>query len=189
MIFGEDIKNCLTALKNGGTILYPTDTIWGIGCDATRADAVQKIFNIKARDENRSLIVLVNGPDMLERYVREIPSTAIELMNVSDEPLTIIYPHGKNLAPGVCATDGSVGIRICNDEFCNNLISTFRKPIVSTSANASGMPSPTHFGEIEESIVSALDYVVNYRRNDREKHAASPVIKVEADGSFKIIRK
>lgn len=126
---------------------------------------------------------------MLERYVRELPSPAVELINVSEDPLTIIYPHGRNLAEGVCAEDGSVGIRICYDDFCNELISGLRKPIVSTSANISGKPSPSHFGEIEESLVSAVDYVVSYRQDDREKHKASPVIKVENDGSFRIIRR
>lgn len=126
---------------------------------------------------------------MLERYVRELPAPAVELINVSEDPLTIIYPHGRNLAEGVCAPDGSVGIRICYDDFCNELISRFRKPIVSTSANTSGRPSPGHFGEIEESLLSAVDYVVSYRRDDREKRKASPVIKVESDGTFRIIRK
>lgn len=126
---------------------------------------------------------------MLERYVRELPYPAVELINVSEDPLTIIYPHGRNLAEGVCAEDGSVGIRICYDDFCNELISGLRKPIVSTSANISGKPSPSHFGEIEESLVSAVDYVVSYRQDDREKHKASPVIKVENDGSFRIIRR
>lgn len=134
-------------------------------------------------------MILVNGPDMLERYVKELPHSAVELINVSEDPLTIIYPHGRNLAEGVCAPDGSVGIRICYDDFCSELISRFRKPIVSTSANTSGKPSPSHYGEIEEGIISAVDYVVSYRREDREKHKASPVIKVENDGTFRIIRK
>lgn len=189
MIYSEDIKSCLDVLKNGGIILYPTDTIWGIGCDATNPSAVQKIFAIKSREENKSLLILVNNTEMLGRYVREIPFTASELINVSDSPLTIIYPEGKNLAEGVCAADGSVGIRICNEEFCNELITRFRKPIVSTSANFSGKPSPLHFGEIQKEITGNVDYVVRYRQNDRQKHTPSPVIKVERDGSFKIIRK
>ncbi|HEX2968731.1 MAG TPA: L-threonylcarbamoyladenylate synthase [Bacteroidales bacterium] len=189
MIFSEDIKNCLDVLKNGGVILYPTDTIWGLGCDSTNPAAVQKIFNIKSREEDKSLLILVNGFGMLERYVKEIPLTASDLINVSDSPLTIIYPSGKNLADGVCAGDGSVGIRICNEEFCNELISRFRKPLVSTSANLSGKPSPLHYGEIESEITGKVDYIVKYRQNDRQKHSPSPVIKVENDGSFKIIRK
>lgn len=188
MVFTEDIKNCLDVLRRGGIILYPTDTIWGLGCDATNADSVNRIFSIKAREESKSLLVLVNSIGMLERYVTEIPRTASELITVTDSPLTVIYPEGRNLAAGVCANDGSVGIRICNEEFCNELISRFRKPVVSTSANLSGQPSPRHFGEIDEIITGKADYVVRYRQNDRQKHSPSPVIKVEKDGSFKIIR-
>jgi len=189
MSFEEDIKNSLITLRNGGIILYPTDTIWGIGCDATNSQAVEKIFRIKSRNENKSLLILVNGDSMLDRYVREIPEIVYELTSVSDSPLTIIYPKGKNLADGVCAEDGSVGIRICNDEFCSELISRFRKPIVSTSANFSGKPSPENFGQIEKSVIDAVDYVVKYRQDDRQKQSASPVIKVELNGTIKIIRK
>jgi L-threonylcarbamoyladenylate synthase len=189
LIFSEDIKNCLTVLRSGGVILYPTDTIWGLGCDATSDQAVQRIFNLKGREEGKSLLVLVNGIGMLERYVREIPGTAGELISISDSPLTIIYPGGRNLAEGVCATDGSAGIRICNEEFCNELITLFRKPIVSTSANLSGNKAPAFFGEIDKEIIEKADYVVRYRQKDRQKNASSPIIRVEADGSFKIIRK
>lgn len=189
MNFSEDIKNCLTVLKHGGVILYPTDTIWGLGCDATNQAAVDRIFTIKSREEGKSLLVLVNSPGMLERYVSEIPRTAGELINVSENPLTFIYPEGKNLAKGVCAEDGSVGIRICYEEFCNELITRFRKPLISTSANLSGRPAPANFGEIEKEITGKADYVVTYRQNDRQKHSPSPIIKVEKDGSFKIIRR
>jgi len=189
MSFEEDIKNSLITLRNGGIILYPTDTIWGIGCDATNSQAVENIFRIKSRNENKSLLILVNGDSMLDRYVREIPEIVYELTSVSDSPLTIIYPKGKNLADGVCAEDGSVGIRICNDEFCSELISRFRKPIVSTSANFSGKPSPENFVQIEKSVIDAVDYIVKYRQDDRQKQSASPVIKVELNGTIKIIRK
>lgn len=189
MTFEQDLKECLNTLRNGGVILYPTDTIWGLGCDATNPAAVEKIFRIKSRDESKSLLILVNSTGMLERYVKEIPPTAAELTEVSDEPLTIIYPEGRNLAAGVCADDGSVGIRICNDEFCNELISRFRKPLVSTSANSSGSTPPRFFDEIEKSIAAAADYTVNYRRDDRHKSKPSPVIKINRDGSFKLIRK
>lgn len=189
MNFEQDIKDCLAVLKNGGIILYPTDTIWGLGCDATNAAAVEKIFRIKSREESKSLLILVNSMGMLERYVKEIPPTATELTEVSDDPLTIIYPEGRNLAAGVCAEDGSVGIRICHDEFCDELITRFRKPIVSTSANSSGNPPPRFYDEVEESIAAAADYVVKYRRDDRHRSKPSPVIKIERDGSLKIIRK
>ncbi len=126
MIFDEDIKTSLITLRNGGIILYPTDTIWGLGCDATNPSAVGKIFNIKSRGERKSLIILVDSEQMLDRYVKDIPEIIFELAAVSDSPLTIIYPEGKNLAEGVCSEDGSVGIRICHDEFCNELIKRFR---------------------------------------------------------------
>jgi L-threonylcarbamoyladenylate synthase len=189
MIFDEDIKDSLITLRNGGIILYPTDTIWGIGCDATNLSAIEKIFRIKSRDKNKSLIILVNGQQMLERYVSDIPEIISELTSVSDSPLTIIYPYGKNLAEGVCSEDGSVGIRICHDEFCAELISRFRKPIVSTSANFSGNPAPENFSEIDMAVIEAVDFVVKYRQDDRRKHSVSPVIKTEQDGTFKIIRK
>jgi L-threonylcarbamoyladenylate synthase len=189
MIFDEDIKDCLNTLRKGGIILYPTDTIWGLGCDATNISAVEKIFSIKERNRNKSLTILVDGEQMADRYVREVPEIIPELTSVSDTPLTIIYPEGKNLAPGVCSEDGSVGIRICHDQFCNELISRFRKPIISTSANFSGKPSPENFDEIDKSVIDAVDYVVKYRRDDRRKQSASPVIKVELNGTIKIIRK
>jgi L-threonylcarbamoyladenylate synthase len=188
MIFGEDIKDSLVTLRNGGVILYPTDTIWGLGCDATNPSAVEKIFKIKSRSDSKSLLVLVDVEQMIERYVREVPEIVYELTSVSDGPLTIIYPNGRNLAPGVCNEDGSVGIRICHDEFCNELISRFRKPIVSTSANFSGKPSPGNFSEIEKSIIEAVDFVVKYRQNDQQKYSVSPVIRVEQNGIIKILR-
>jgi L-threonylcarbamoyladenylate synthase len=189
MIFNDDIKDSLNTLYKGGVILYPTDTIWGLGCDATNTSAVEKIFKIKSRSESKSLLVLVDGEQMLERYVRDIPDVVFELAGVSDSPLTIIYPKGKNLAEGICGEDGSVGIRICHDEFCRELIGRFRKPIVSTSANHSGKPSPENFGKIDKSVIEAVDYVVKYRQDDRRAYSASPVIKVEQNGTIKIIRK
>lgn len=189
MTFEEDIREALKTLRDNGIVLYPTDTIWGLGCDATNDTAVEKIFRIKAREEGKSLLILVNGEQMLERYVKEIPDTALQLLSVTDTPLTIIYPHGKNLAKGVCSEDGSVGIRICMDEFCNQLISRFRKPIVSTSANLSGQPSPAIFDDIDNEIIKSVDYVVNHRQDDRQKQSASPVIKINSDGTLKIIRK
>ena len=188
MNFTEDINESLISLRKGGIILYPTDTIWGLGCDATNSSAVEKIFKIKARSETKSLLVLVDSIQMVERYVNDIPEIVYELTSVSEVPLTIIYSSGKNLAPGVCADDGSVGIRICNDEFCQELIRRFRKPIVSTSANYSGKPSPDNFDSINKSVIDAADYVVKYRQDDLRKQKASPIIKVEQNGTIKIIR-
>jgi L-threonylcarbamoyladenylate synthase len=188
MKFEEDIRNCLKVLKEGGVILYPTDTIWGLGCDATNIAAVNRIFEIKSRNESKSLIVLVNSEAMLERYVRDLPSMALEITRLSERPVTIIYPSCKNLAPGIAADDGSAGIRITDDPFCSELIGRFRKPIVSTSANISGESPPASFIDISPSISVSADYTVFYRRNDRQKRRASPVIKVEINGEIKIIR-
>jgi L-threonylcarbamoyladenylate synthase len=188
MVFDEDIKDSLIVLRKGGIILYPTDTIWGLGCDATNPSAVKRILGIKSRNQNKGLLALVDGEQMLERYVYDIPPIVYELVNVSESPLTIIYPKGKNLAEGICSEDGAVGIRICRDEFCHELITRFRKPIVSTSANYSGKSSPVNFSEIDNAVIDAVDYVVKYRQNDMQKHSASPVIKVELNGTIKILR-
>jgi L-threonylcarbamoyladenylate synthase len=189
MIFDEDINKSLTVLRKGGIILYPTDTIWGLGCDPTNPVAVEKIFKIKSRDPGKSLLILVNGTAMLERYVSEVPEIAWELTDVSDDPLTIIYHRAKNLAPGVCGGDGSIGIRICRDDFCHELIKRFRKPIVSTSANFSGKPFPGNFSEIDSLLIESVDYVVKYRQDDRKKYSYSPVIQLGPDGTIKILRK
>lgn len=189
-IFSEgDLQNSLKTLKQGGVILYPTDTVWGLGCDATNRAAVEKVMKIKGRTGNKSLIVLVNSIDMLSRLVKEIPSTALDLINVSDSPLTIIYPSGKNLAEGICGEDGSAGIRICNEPFCNELITRFRRPLVSTSANFSGSPAPAFFGEIDSELIKQVDYTVEYRQNDRQKYNPSPVISIDKNGVLKILRK
>ena len=189
MVYDEDIKESLSVLRSGGVILYPTDTIWGLGCDPSNPAAVEKIFRIKAREQGKSLLILVDGEAMLERYVTEVPEIAWELTGVSEDPLTLIYPNGKNLAPGVCSEDGSIGIRICRDEFCRELIGKFRKPLVSTSANLSGKPSPGNFSEIEKPVIDAVDYIVKYRQHEKRKIAPSPVIMLTADGTIKIIRK
>jgi L-threonylcarbamoyladenylate synthase len=141
------------------------------------------------RTDSKSLLILVDSETMLERYASQIPEIAFELINVSDCPLTIIYPRAKNLAPSILSEDGSVGIRICNDKFCNELIRRFRKPIVSTSANISGEPTPSFYAEVHDNIIQAVDYVVDYKREDRQKNLPSPVIKIEVNGVIKIIRK
>jgi L-threonylcarbamoyladenylate synthase len=189
MDYSEDLKTALNILREGGLILYPTDTIWGLGCDATNREAVEKIYKIKKRRESKSLIILVNGFAMLERYVRNVPGVAADILDVSDKPMTIIFPGGRNLAPGVCNEDGSVGIRICTDDFCNELITRLRKPLVSTSANYSDTPSPSVFSEIEERIIRSADYVVKYRQTEEDKNTPSSIIKVDDNGVIKIIRK
>ena len=189
MVFDAEINNVIKILREGGVILYPTDTIWGLGCDATNDEAVKKIFRIKSRADSKSLIILVDSDTMLGRYVKEVPDIAYELIDVSDKPLTIIYPGAKNLAASIPAEDGSVGIRICNDDFCNELIRRFRKPVVSTSANISGESSPSFFKEINGKIIQAVDYVVDYKKEDRQRNFPSPVIKIEVNGTIQIIRK
>lgn len=188
-VFEEDLNNAVKILRNGGVILYPTDTVWGIGCDATNDDAVKKIFRIKFRKEEKSLIILVNCEEMLGRYVKEVPEIVSELIRINDKPLTIIYPQGRNLAGSVCSEDDSVAIRICNEKFCNELITRFRKPIVSTSANLSGHPTPSNFIEITEDIKNSVDYIVKYRQDEAEMYSSSSIIKFFPDGTFKIIRK
>jgi len=184
----EEIKNCLDILHRGGIILYPTDTIWGLGCDASNVEAVRKIYEIKKRKDSKSMLSLVAGENMLNSYVKDIPEIAWELIEVSDKPLTIIYPGVKNLAANLLAEDESAGIRVVNDPFCEELIRKFRRPIVSTSANVSGSDSPQIFDTIETIIKEAADYVVQYRQNDLQPRSASSIIKLNLDGTIKILR-
>ena len=161
----EELKNALEVLRKGGTLLYPTDTVWGLGCDARNKEAVNKIFKIKERAEYKSMVVLVCDDKMINRYVKEVPAIAWDLIEAAgNDPLTIIYPDGRMLAENIIAADGSVGIRIVRDEFCKNLIHKFGKPIVSTSANISGEPTPVSFSEINPKIMNKVDYIVNLRQ-------------------------
>ena len=185
----EEINKALSILRNGGTILYPTDTIWGIGCDATNEKAVEKVYGIKQRQESKSLIVLASDEGMLNRFIKDVPALAWDLMEVSDTPLTIIYDAPRGLAKNVVAEDGSVGVRLVKDDFCQQLIHKFGKPIVSTSANISGTPAPQCFDEISEEIKSKVDYIVNWRQDDISKTKASSIIKLKSNGEFTIVRK
>lgn len=189
MNFINDINKAVEIIKREGTILYPTDTIWGIGCDATNEKAVKKIYDIKKRSEAKSLIILVSDLTMLEKYVDEVPSVAYELIEYSEKPLTIIYDKGVYLAENTLADDGSIGIRVTNDEFCKTLIQKLRKPIVSTSANISGEAAPSRFDDISEEIKSSVDYVVEYRQDDFSTSAPSTIIKLKNSGEIQIIRK
>ena len=173
---------------SGGIILYPTDTIWGIGCDATNMDAVQRIYNIKQRDDHKSMLVLANGISMLKHCLKEIPAHALELIARAEKPTTIIYPGARNLASNLVADDGSVGIRITSDPFCQKLIEFTGLPIVSTSANLSGDPSPSLFSEISARIFQQVDHVVNRRQNETEASSPSAIIKLEMDGRISILR-
>jgi len=185
----QDIEKALRTLLEGGIILYPTDTIWGLGCDATNDEAVKKIYSIKQREDHKSMLVLVDHESRLRQYINEVPEIAFDLIDVSDRPLTIIYPGAKNLAPALIADDGSVGIRITSDPFCHKLIQRFRKPIVSTSANISGDPAPSNFSDIANAIIDQADYVVNWRRDDLSRSGPSSIIKLDNAGHIQIIRK
>ncbi|RZF59663.1 L-threonylcarbamoyladenylate synthase [Sphingobacterium corticibacterium] len=185
----EDVNKALETLKNGGLILYPTDTIWGIGCDATNAEAVEKVFALKGRDQHKSLIVLLHNDNQLASYVNDIPEVAYELIEYSEKPLTIVYSNAKNLAPNVVAPDGSIGIRIVRHPFCEQLLQRFRKPIVSTSANSSGEVSPSCFGEISEQIKAGVDYIVEYGQHEKGDGKSSTVMKLDPSGKFEFLRK
>ena len=185
----EDIKKALEVLKKGGVILYPTDTIWGIGCDATNENAVQRIYGIKKRDDSKSMLVLMENPALLDRYVNEVPEIAWDLVEVATTPLTVIYPGAKNLAKNLVAEDGSIGIRFTKETFTTQLLQRFRRPLVSTSANISGEKAPAFFAEISEEIKNQVDYVVVYRQNDLTPAQPSSIIKLGPGGQIDIIRK
>ena len=184
----EEIKKTIEVLRSGGIILYPTDTVWGIGCDATNKEAVKRIFEIKKRVDTKAMLVLIDSPAKLQAYVEEIPDMAWDLIELTEKPLTIIYPGAKNLAENLIADDKTVGIRVTGEEFSRKLCSQFRKPIVSTSANISGKPTPANFSQISESIKNAVDYVVNYRQNDISQPKPSSIIKLGKGNLIQIIR-
>ncbi len=183
-----EIEECIEVLKSGGLILYPTDTIWGIGCDATNEEATQKIFQLKRRTDSKSMIVLLDNEARLAAYIREVPQQAYELMEYSEKPLTLVLPGAKNLAKNIIAADESIGIRITKDEFCRNVIQRFRKPIVSTSANISGENPPLNFSEVSEEIKSGVDYVVRLRQNESQKGFPSQIIQLGVGGEIKFLR-
>ena len=187
--FVEDLVKAVEVLRAGGIILYPTDTIWGIGCDATNPSAVKRIYEIKKRQDTKSMLVLMENPNLLNSYVAEVPEIAWELIEVADSPLTIIYPGAKNLASNLLAQDGSIGIRITNEAFTQQLIQRFRKPVVSTSANITGQKSPQNFDEISDEIIQSVDYVVKFRQDDLSKSTPSSIIKLGVGGQIEIIRK
>ena len=184
----EEVCKACEILKNGGIILYPTDTIWGIGCDATNESAVKRVYELKHREDSKAMLVLLDDVGKLASYV-EVPDVAYELLEVSDKPMTIIYPNAKNLAKNLVAQDRTIGIRITSEAFTKALIYRFRKPIVSTSANISGEPSPRCFTEISDVVKAAVDYVVDFRQEETTNPAPSSIIKLGAGGEIQIIRK
>ncbi|MGV8962162.1 MAG: L-threonylcarbamoyladenylate synthase [Candidatus Saccharimonadaceae bacterium] len=185
----EDIIKAIEVLKQGGIILYPTDTIWGIGCDATNEKAVEKIHAIKQREKNKSMLILLDNPVKLQTYIQDVPDIAWDLIELADKPLTIIFNGAKNLASNLISTDGTIGIRITSEDFSRELCKRFRKPIVSTSANISGKTAPQKFNEIDPEILELVDYVVEYRQNEMAKQTPSSIIKLATNGTIEIIRK
>lgn len=207
----KEIQHCAGILDKGGTILYPTDTIWGIGCDATNPAAVEKVFNIKGRVDSKAMLVLVDSLDMIYEYVEEIPEMALEILDAQspeshgrfkkhrhkpgkvdaewdNKPLTIIYPGAVGLAENLVAADGSIGIRITSEPFSQELIRTFRKPLVSSSANLAGQKSPANFSEISPDIRTAVDHVANWNQDDNKKRKPSGILKVSLNGEIEVIR-
>ena len=176
-------------LKAGKTILYPTDTIWGIGCDATNSAAVKRIYEIKKRDDHKALIILLDDINKLNLYVVKVPDIAWQIVEYSEMPLTVIYPKGKNLAPELMGENGSIAIRVTKDDFCKKIIHKLQKPLVSTSANISGEAFNGNFSDISEEIKKGVDYTVNYRREEKIKATPSRIIQLELDGEIKFIRK
>ena len=175
-------------MHKGGVILYPTDTIWGIGCDATNEEAVRRIYEIKQRADTKTMLVLTDNPVKIQTFVRDMPELAWDLIELSDKPLTIVYDGARNLAANLIAEDGSIGIRVTTEEFSEALCRQFRKPIVSTSANISGTAAAANFNEISQEIIDAVDYVVEYRQDDYRKSTPSGIIKLSENGTVKIIR-
>lgn len=185
----EDIRAAVECMRQGGVILYPTDTVWGIGCDATNEEAVARVYRIKQREEAKAMICLVDSDVRLQRYVRDVPEVAWQVMDVAVRPTTVILDGAAGLARNLLAEDGSVALRITREEFSRELCYRFQKPLVSTSANISGEPAPANYCDIAPEILSAVDYVCFSRRGEKKPHTPSCIIKIANDGEVKIIRK
>ncbi len=182
------IKEAVNVLNKGGLILYPTDTIWGIGCDATNPEAVRRVYELKQRCDSKAMLILLDNEVKLPYYVDDVPELAYDLIEMSEKPLTIVYDKARNVASELIAPDGTLGIRITREEFSRNLCFRFRKAIVSTSANISGEPSPSHFGGISEAIKNGVDYIVPLRQNEKRSSAPSSIIRLRTNGEIKVIR-
>jgi len=184
----EDIKNAIEVMKKGGTILYPTDTVWGIGCDATNPEAVKKVYDIKHRHDSKALICLVNSDARMQKYVRNVPSVAWDLIELATTPTTVILDGAVNLAPNLFAEDGSIAMRVTDEEFSKELCYRFQKPLVSTSANISGEPAASNYCDISQEILDAVDYVCWTRRQEHKPHKPSKIVKIGPKGEVQIIR-
>ena len=188
MNFEDDVKKSVEVIKSGKVILYPTDTIWGIGCDASNSKAVQRIFDLKGRSIGKSMIILLDSAENLKKYVKNVPPIAFDLIENSASPITIVFSGAYNLAKNLIAEDGTIAIRIVHDEYCREVISKSGKPLVSTSANFSGSPSPLTFMEIDEDVKKKVDYVATSFRDRAGRTKASTIIKLEESGIFKVLR-
>ena len=184
----EDIKNAVKVLKEGGVILYPTDTVWGIGCDATNPEAVAKVYKIKHRDDSKALICLVDSDARLQRYVRNVPAVAWDLLDAAVKPTTVILDNAVNLAPNLIDEDGSIALRITKEPFSKELCYRFQKALVSTSANISGEPAAQNYCDISQELLDSVDYVCWTRRQEHKPHTPSSIIKLKPNGEVKIIR-
>ncbi len=188
MTFQDDIQNAVSVMRKGGVILYPTDTVWGIGCDATSPQAVGRVYEIKHRADSKALISLVGDDSILGDYVGAIAGMALRIIAESDRPTTIVYPECRNMAPNLLAADGSAALRVTHEIYSRELCRQLGSPVVSTSANISGEPAPAVFGEISPEIIAAVDYVACYRRDDESVATPSRVVKINPDGSTEILR-
>jgi len=185
----DEVGKALKIIREGGIILYPTDTIWGVGCDATNTEAVNKIYRLKQRDEAKSMIILLDTENKLESYVSDINPLAYDLIEYAENPLTLVLPGAKNISPALISSDGSIGIRVCKHPFCQQLVQQLRKPLVSTSANISGKPSPQYFSQIAAEIVDGVDYVVDLEQHNMEIKKPSTIMRLAPDGKFEFIRR
>jgi L-threonylcarbamoyladenylate synthase len=185
----DEVANALKTVREGGIILYPTDTIWGIGCDATDTEAVKRIYRLKQRDEAKSMIMLLDTENRLESYISDLNPLAYDLIEYAENPLTLVLPGAKNISPALIAPDGSIGIRVSKHPFCRQLVQQLRKPLVSTSANISGMPWPQYFSQIAPEIIEGVDYVVALEQQSMEIKKPSTIMRLAPDGQFEFIRR
>jgi L-threonylcarbamoyladenylate synthase len=185
----DEVAEAFKVVQDGGIILYPTDTIWGIGCDAANTDAVKRIFSLKQRDEAKSMIILLDTDNKLQSYIQEVPELAYNLIEYAENPLTLVMPGAKNISPALIAADGSVGIRVTSHQFCQQLIQRLRRPLVSTSANISGKPSPQYFGQVDDEIINGVDYVVDLEQHSTEIKNPSTIMRLDPSGKFEFLRR
>lgn len=185
----DDLRQALSVLRAGGVILYPTDTIWGIGCDATNKEAVKRVYEIKQREDSKAMLCLIDNAGKLQQWVKDVPSMAYDLIELTTKPLTIIYPNAIDVADNLLATDGSLGIRVTEELFSKALCSQLRRPLVSTSANISGQPAPQNYSQISPEIRNAVDYIVKFRRTDNQRRQPSSIIRLGVNNEVEVIRK